>query len=136
DRVRHARRAHCRAGAPHPAATARAGQGIVQEAVFAKDGTELSRIVLAHIDRSPADVPIGDIDRLLQRGSFVSFDGWWGTGEPHPVRSYAATREQNIDRVVSLLERGYEDQVLLSNGSVAFTDCLPSTFVGEYAPYT
>jgi phosphotriesterase-related protein len=52
------------------------------------------------------------------------------------VRSYAATREQNIDRVVKLLERGYEDQLMLSNGSVAFTDCLPSTFVGEYEPYT
>jgi len=133
---RHAARAHRRTGAPIMTHTSGYDQAIVQQDVFAEDGVDLSRIVLAHIDSSPADVPIGDIDRLLQRGSFVSFDGWWGTGEPHPVRSYAATREQNIDRVVSLLERGYEDQVLLSNGSVAFTDCLPSTFVGEYAPYT
>ena len=88
------------------------------------------------MDRSPQDVPLGDFERLLQRGSNLSFDGWWGTNEPHVVRSFAATREQNIDRVVSLLDQGYEKQLLLSNGSVSFTDCLPATFTGEYPPYT
>ena len=94
------------------------------------------KIVLAHMDRSPEDVPLGDFERLLDRGAYLSFDGWWGTNEPHPVRSFAATREQNIDRVEALLGEGYEKQLLLSNGSVAFTDCLPVTFTGEYAPYT
>jgi phosphotriesterase-related protein len=133
---RHVARAHRRTGAPIMTHTSGYDAAIVQQDAFAEDGVDLSRVVLAHIDRTPADVPLGDIEHLLRRGSYVSFDGWWGTGEPHPVRSYAATREQNIDRIVSLLERGYEKQLLLSNGSVAFTDCLPSTFVGEYAPYT
>ena len=56
--------------------------------------------------------------------------------EPHVVRSFAATREQNIDRVVALLDKGYEQQLLLSNGSFTWTDCLPATFTGEYPPYT
>jgi len=133
---RHVARAHRRTGAPIMTHTSGYDAAIVQQDVFAADGVDLSRVVLAHIDRTPADVPLGDIEHLLQRGSYLSFDGWWGTGEPHPVRSYAATREQNIDRIVSLLDLGYEKQLLLSNGSVAFTDCLPSTFVGEYAPYT
>jgi phosphotriesterase-related protein len=133
---RHCARAHRRTGAPIMTHTSGVESAGVQQDVFAYDGVDLSRVVLCHLDRTPAEVPLGDFERLLQRGSFLSFDGWWGTGEPHPVRSFAATREQNIDRVVALLDRGYEEQLLLSNGNVAYTDCLPSTFVGEYAPYT
>jgi phosphotriesterase-related protein len=133
---RHVARAHRRTGAPIMTHTSGFDSAIVQQDVLAEDGVDLSRIVLAHIDRTPADVALDDIERLLNRGSYLSFDGWWGTGEPHPVRSYAATREQNIERIVGLIDRGYDKQMLLSNGNVAFTDCLPSTFVGEYAPYT
>ena len=133
---RHCARAHRRTGAPIMTHTTGVESASVQQDVFADDGVDLSCVVLCHLDRTPVDVPLGDFERLLQRGSYLSFDGWWGTGEPHPVRSYAATREQNIDRVVSLIERGYEKQILVSNGNVAYTDCLPSDFVGDYAPYT
>lgn len=133
---RHCARAHRRTGAPIMTHTSGVESASVQLDVFEEDGVDLSRIVISHLDRTPAEVPLGEFERLLQRGAFLSFDGWWGTGEPHPVRSYAATREQNVERVVSLLENGYEKQLLLSNGNVAYTDCLPSTFVGDYAPYT
>jgi phosphotriesterase-related protein len=133
---RHAARVHRRNGAPLMTHTTGVNGAMIQQEVFAEDGVDLSRVLLGHIDRTPADVPLGDFERLLQKGSFLSFDGWWGTGEPHPVRSYAATREQNIDRVVSLIERGYEKQLLLSNGNVAFADCLPDLEGEDFAPYT
>lgn len=133
---RHCARAHRRTGVPIMTHTSGYNAAIVQQEVLLEDGVDLTRVVLAHMDHSPQDVPLGDFERLLQRGSNLSFDGWWGTNEPHVVRSFAATREQNIDRVVSLLDRGYEKQLLLSNGSVSFTDCLPATFTGEYPPYT
>ena len=133
---RHCARAHLRTGAPIMTHTAGVGSARTQQEVFVEDGVDLSRMVFCHLDRTRADAPLGEFERLLQGGSFMSFDGWWGTGEPHPVASYAATREQNLDRVVKLVELGYEKQILLSNGNVAYTDCLPASFVGEYAPYT
>jgi phosphotriesterase-related protein len=133
---RHSARAHRRTGVPIMTHTSGYDAAIVQQEVLLEDGVDQARVILAHMDRTPQDVPLGDFERLLQRGANLSFDGWWGTNEPHPVRSFAATREQNMDRVVFLLERGYEKQLFLSNGSVAFTDCLPATFTGEYAPYT
>jgi phosphotriesterase-related protein len=133
---RHCARAHRRTGAPIMTHTSGVESARDQADVFAEDGVDLSRVALCHIDRTPIDVPFDEFERLLQRGPYLSFDGWWGTGGRNPVRSYAATREENIDRVVKLVELGYENQLLLSNGNVAFTDCLPSSFVGEYAPYT
>jgi phosphotriesterase-related protein len=133
---RHCARAHRRTGAPIMTHTSGVESARDQADVFDEDGVDLSRVALCHIDRTPADVSFDEFERLLQRGPYLSFDGWWGTGERNPVRSYAATREQNIDRIVNLVELGYEEQLLLSNGNVAFTDCLPSDFVGEYAPYT
>lgn len=137
---RHVARAHRRTGAPIVTHTRGLDQGVVQQDVLAEDGVDLSRLLLGHIDRTDAEVPLGDFERVLQRGSYLSFDGWWGTGGPDPVRSFAPTREHNIDRIVELLSRGYEKQLTLSTGSVAFTDCLPTVFAGtgegEYAPWT
>jgi phosphotriesterase-related protein len=133
---RHCARAHRRTGAPIMTHTSGAESAAMQLDALEEDGVDPARVVLCHLDRTSSDVELGAFERLLQRGVNLSFDGWWGTEKPHPVASYAATREQNIERVASLVERGYGKQLLLSNGNVAYTDCLPADFVGEFAPYT
>ena len=52
---RHCARAHLRTGAPIMTHTSGAGSARVQQDVFAEDGIDLSRLVLCHLDRTPAD---------------------------------------------------------------------------------
>lgn len=135
---RHSSEAHRRTGAPLMTHTIGVGSAAVQQEVFAEDGVDLSRVLLAHMDRTSADVPLGDFERVLQRGSMLCFDGWWGdAAETVTVAAIQPpSRAQNIDRVVGLVERGYEKQLLLSSGgAVCFQDCLP-TLPQDYAPYT
>jgi phosphotriesterase-related protein len=130
-------RAHRRTGAPLLTHSVGTDMAKLQQDVFADDGVDLSRVVLGHLDRTPADIPLSQFEEILQRGSFVCFDGWWGTGEPTPVAPNPATPDVNFRRIAQLANRGYVDQLLLSNGDVAFADSLPEgAFVGAHPPYT
>lgn len=115
-------RAHRRTGAPILTHSVGTKMARLQQEVLAEDGVDLSRVVLGHLDRTPSGVPLGEFERLLQRGSFLSFDGWEG---PYVAGPEAASPQQTYDRIVSLVERGYEEQILLSGGPIAFSDSIP-----------
>ena len=84
--------------------------------------TELAKILLEN-GADPTNVAIGhmcgstDIDyheRVLQQGVFVSFDRFGLEGELF----HTPTDEERCDTIVKLIEKGYEDQILMSHDSV------------------
>ncbi|HKQ82852.1 MAG TPA: twin-arginine translocation signal domain-containing protein [Steroidobacteraceae bacterium] len=123
--------AHRRTGAP----LVTHGVGIVDgrrhQKVFASHGVNLSRVVLGHQDRTPPSVSLEEFERALDAGSFLSFDGW-GPAGPNPVASDPAGPEQNLQRVASLVKKGYVKQILLSGGwPIAFYDVFSDDFMPE-----
>ena len=95
-----------------------------QQKVFADEGVDLSRVVIAHLDRAAPDVPLEEFERALDRGSYLSFDGWGPSGKNHPSGT-----EDNLRRIASLVKKGYVKQLLLSSGwPLAFEDCFPKNY--------
>ena len=89
-----------------------------QQKVLADEGVDLSRVVIAHLDRATPDVPLEEFERALDRGSYLSFEGWGLTDQHHPSGT-----ECNLQRVAELLKKGYVKQLLISAGSpLAFHD--------------
>jgi phosphotriesterase-related protein len=75
--IRAAARAHRRTGAPittHTAQGVGVQSGLLQQEALAEEGVDLSRVIIGHIDWTPPEVPLDEFERLLQAGSFISFD--------------------------------------------------------------
>ena len=123
--------AHRRTGAPIVTHIHHIDDVHRQQQVFADEGVDLSRVVIAHLDRTTPDVPLEEFERALDRGSYLSFDMWEPQGE-NPVVSDPAGRDINLKRVASLVRKGYKKQILLSSGwPIAFEDCFPDDFVAD-----
>lgn len=120
DRVlRATARAHRETGAPITTHTnAKARTGLEQQRVFREEGVDLSRVVIGHS---------GDTDNydylqaLLDAGSYIGADrfGFNLPGWDMP------TTEKRIEIVKTLVDRGYEDRILLSQDTSIFTDWWP-----------
>lgn len=130
-------RAHRRTGAPIVTHGVGVTDALLHQKIFVDEGVDLARVVLAHQDRTPPDVPLGEFERLLGKGSYLSFDGW-GPGGTNLVSANNPSREQNLERVAALVRKGFTKQLLLSVGNVAFADVFPPNFFGEGGakPYT
>ncbi|MEJ8566202.1 phosphotriesterase family protein [Elongatibacter sediminis] len=130
-------RAHRRTGAPLLTHTVGTDMARLQQDVFLEDGVDLSRVVLGHLDRAAPDAKLSEFEFLLDRGSFISFDGW-GNGEPNMVASNPSSREKNLDRIVALINKGYGDHILISAGLMPFYDAFPQAFRagGNYHAYS
>jgi phosphotriesterase-related protein len=130
-------KAHRRTGAPILTHSVGTKMAKLHQDVFLEDGVDLSRVVLGHMDRSRPDAPLSEFEELLERGSFLSFDGW-GTGEPTMVAPNPSSREKNLERIVELIDRGYIKQILISAGPGVFTDAFPASYrqSSEYPPYS
>jgi phosphotriesterase-related protein len=109
-------RAHLRTGVPIMAHTRPASQtGIRQIEVFEEEGVDLARVQLAHTgDTDELDY----IERVLEKGVFIGMDRY-GLEMFLPMDRRNAT-------VLSLLERGYADRMLISQDFCASIDWFPS----------
>src|SRR5438045_3636878 len=52
----------------------RARGGRAQQAALREDGVDLSRVIIGHVDWTHPDTPLDDFERLLDAGSYISFD--------------------------------------------------------------
>lgn len=130
-------RAHRRTGAPIVTHTVGVASGLHQQRVFEEEGVDLTRVVLGHMDRTSADVELGEFERALDKGSFLSFDGWDATASQNLFDNSAG--EHNVPRVAALIRKGYVKQILLSSGwPITFADTIPKDFRGARGkkPYT
>jgi phosphotriesterase-related protein len=135
--IRAAARAHRRTGAPittHTAQGVGVHSGLLQQEALAEEGVDLSRVIIGHIDWTPPEVPLSEFERLLQAGSFISFDTL-GLDPQWPSPFREQLREKRIERVVGLVERGYLEQVMLSHDNSCYYDVQPMHQL-EFPPYT
>ncbi len=121
--------AHRRSGAPLTTHGLGVPDALLHQKIFAEEGVDLRRVALCHMDRSPGATPVGDFQRVLDRGSFISFDGWFPAEDTNVLASDSTTPEQSFDRIVELVNKGYGDQLLLAGGwPIAYYDCFPESF--------
>lgn len=69
-----------------------------------EEGFDLSRMILAHVDRFP---DLWYHRQLLKKGANLIYDG------PHKAKYYPD--QMRVDLLKQLIEDGYEDQIMLSN---------------------
>lgn len=121
--------AHRRSGAPLTTHGLGVPGALLHQKIFAEEGVDLTRVALCHMDRSPAATRLEDFERVLDQGSFISFDGWFPAEETNVLASDSTTPEQSFDRIVELVGKGYGGQILLAGGwPIAYQDCFPDSF--------
>ncbi|MEI8237974.1 MAG: phosphotriesterase-related protein [Actinomycetota bacterium] len=90
-------------------------RGLEQQDIFDSEGVDLSQVVIGHCGDST------DVDYLvevLKRGSFIGMDRF-GIDTILPF-------EDRIQSVVSLVEKGFSNQIVLSHDAACFNDWLPA----------
>lgn len=101
---------------------AETGATIITHTELGTMGPEQAKLLIDH-GANPKDISIGhmcgntDIDyheRVLQYGVFDSFDRFGLEGDLF----HTPTDEQRCDVIAALLDKGYEDQILMSHDSV------------------
>jgi phosphotriesterase-related protein len=125
--IRAAARAHRRTGVPlttHTGIGIGVQTGLLQQQALIEEGVDLTRVNIGHVDWTAPDVPLGEFERLLQAGSFISFDTI-GLDPQWPPDHQAAWREKRIERVVALINRGYVNQIMISHDNGCFYDVQP-----------
>ena len=108
-------RAHRRTGVPisthtHPATR----RGLEQQAIFAAEGVDLSRVVVGHSGDSE---DIGYLEELLKRGSYIGMDRFG-------VDIYLTT-EKRVAVIATLCEKGYAKQMVLAHDASCSIDWFP-----------
>jgi phosphotriesterase-related protein len=101
--VRASARAALRTGAPVSMHTPLGDQGLAQAAILSGEGLPADRVAIGHLDLRP------DPDyhaALAEMGFFVQFDTFG--------KSQYLSDEDRLKSVVALVDRGFEDQILLS----------------------
>jgi phosphotriesterase-related protein len=113
-------RAHRETGVPITTHTnARSRRGLEQQAIFAEEGVDLTRVVIGHSGDTD------DLDYLLElidNGSYLGMDRFG-------IDSYLTTA-QRVEVVAELCRRGYADRMVLSHDAACYLDWIP----GEVPP--
>lgn len=91
----------------HTWAQAREHQNILD--MLAKEGADLSRVIVGHADPLANDVPY--LMELLRRGVYVQFDV---LGRPPLITRRRPTDLQVADATIALIKAGYGERLLLS----------------------
>lgn len=98
-----ATRAHAETGTPITTHTTLGKLGLEQIALFEKNGVDLERVIIGHLDLNP------DMDhylRILDKGCYIGFDTIGKNNyEPDDIRA---------DNLYKLVEEGYGDRIVLS----------------------
>lgn len=117
--------AHRATGVPittHSEASIRGG--VEQQRVLAQRGVPLERVVIGHSGDSR---DIGYLCALADEGSFLGFDRF---GMEH-----LADDGDRLDTLVTLLEKGYEDHLLISQDAAVFSAMTPPSWRRSHAPH-
>jgi phosphotriesterase-related protein len=125
--IRAAAGAHRRTGAPittHTQQGAGARSGLEQQAALREDGVDLSRVIIGHVDWTDPDTPLDDFERLLDAGSYISFDTI-GLDPQWPPDYARRLRLARIERIGSLIERGWVNQLMISHDNSCYYDVQP-----------
>jgi phosphotriesterase-related protein len=102
--------AHRQTGVPistHTHAASR--RGLEQQAIFAEEGVDLTRVVIGH---SGDTTDIGYLEELIGAGSYLGVDAFLST-------------EERVDTVATMCERGHADKMVLSHDASCYFDALP-----------
>jgi phosphotriesterase-related protein len=78
--------------------------------VLAEEGHDLTRTSLSHLDEI---IDIEYLETVLRRGVIVGFDSFGQDGYFSPTLKSRSDQEK-METLVALIERGYEDQLVLS----------------------
>ncbi len=78
--------------------------GIEQTEIAADEGMDLTRMIIAHVDRVP---DAWYHKKLLEKGCYIIFDG--------PGKAKYFPDNVRVDLLKELVKCGYEDQIMLSN---------------------
>lgn len=111
--MRMSARLHRRTGLPimtHANAKDRTGLG--QQKIFAKEGVDLSKVIIGHCDDTNETEYIVEI---LKNGSYVGMDRI-GVNKFNPT-------ENRINMLLRLIDMGYGDRLVLSHDCNVFSDC-------------
>lgn len=107
--------AHRQTGAPistHTHAASR--RGLEQQAIFAEEGVDLTRVVIGH---SGDTTDIGYLEELIANGSYLGMDRFG-------VDAYLST-EERVKTVATMCERGHAEKMVLSHDASCYFDALP-----------
>lgn len=107
--------AHRETGVPistHTHAASR--RGLEQQAIFAQEGVDLSRVVIGH---SGDTTDIGYLEELIANGSYIGMDRFG-------VDAFLST-EERVKTVATMCERGHADKMVLSHDASCYFDALP-----------
>jgi phosphotriesterase-related protein len=125
--IRAAAGAHRRTGTPittHTQQGAGAQSGLAQQAALRQDGVDLSRVIIGHVDWTDPDTTLDPFERLLDAGSYISFDTI-GLDPQWPPDYGRRLRVARIERILSLIERGWVKQLMISHDNSCYYDVQP-----------
>ena len=107
--------AHRQTGVPISTHThAGTKRGLEQQAIFAEEGVDLSRVVIGH---SGDTTDIAYLEELIAAGSYIGMDRFG-------VDAYLST-EDRVNTVATMCERGHADKMVLSHDASCYFDALP-----------
>lgn len=89
-------------------------RGLEQQAIFAAEGVDLSRVVIGH---SGDTTDLDYLEEIIKRGSYLGMDRF-GIDAILPT-------EERIATVATLCARGYADRLVLSHDAACYNDTLP-----------
>ena len=122
--LRSVAKVHRRTGIPISTHTdAHTERGLEQQQIFESEGVDLSRVVIGH---SGDSTDIGYLEKLLRAGSTLGMDRFG-------VDVYCST-EDRIDTVVTLCERGWANQLVLSHDAACHMDWFDPELLEKGAP--
>jgi phosphotriesterase-related protein len=107
--------AHRQTGVPISTHThAETKRGLEQQAIFAEEGVDLSRVVIGH---SGDTTDIGYLEELIASGSFIGMDRFG-------VDAFLSA-EDRVKTVATMCERGHAEKMVLSHDASCYFDALP-----------
>ncbi|MDT5250709.1 MAG: phosphotriesterase-related protein [Mycobacterium sp.] len=107
--------AHRQTGVPistHTHAASR--RGLEQQAIFAEEGVDLTRVVIGHCGDT---TDIGYLEELIAGGSYLGMDRFG-------VDAFLGF-DDRVNTVATMCERGHADKMVLSHDASCYFDALP-----------
>lgn len=125
DRVlRAVAQAHRRTGVPISTHThAQSRRGLEQQAIFAEEGVDLSRVVIGH---SGDTTDLGYLEKLIANGSYIGMDRFG-------VDLFLGF-EDRVNTVAAMCERGHAAKMVLSHDAACLIDWLPEELLPTALP--
>src|SRR6201991_499701 len=99
-------------------------RGLEQQAIFAEEGVDLSRVIIGH---SGDSTDIGYLEELIAPGSYIGMDRFG-------IDAYLPF-EDRVNTVAPMCERGHADKMVLSHDANCFFDALPESMVAAALPH-